>query len=38
MICSDLWAIHQRKCKNGMKEVSLVALLAMKSLLVGTWR
>jgi hypothetical protein len=23
--CSDLWAMHQRKCKNGKKEVSLVA-------------
>jgi hypothetical protein len=23
--CSDLWAIHQRKCKNGKKEVSIVA-------------
>jgi hypothetical protein len=23
--CSDLWVIHQRKCKNGEKEVSIVA-------------
>jgi hypothetical protein len=23
--CSDLWPIHQRKCKNGKKEVSIVA-------------
>jgi hypothetical protein len=22
--CSDLWAIHQRKCKNGKTEVSIV--------------
>jgi hypothetical protein len=27
MACSDLWAIHQRKCKNGKKKVSLVAYL-----------
>jgi hypothetical protein len=24
MICSDLWTIHQRKCKNGKKVVFLV--------------
>jgi hypothetical protein len=35
MTCSDLCAIHQRKCKNGKKEVSLVARPVMKSLLVG---
>jgi hypothetical protein len=35
-MCSDLWAIHQRKCKNGKKEISIVTYLAMKSLLVGT--
>jgi hypothetical protein len=35
MTCSGLWAIHQRKCKNGKKEVSLDAYLGMKSLLVG---
>jgi hypothetical protein len=23
--CSDLWAIHQTKCKNDKKEVSIVA-------------
>jgi hypothetical protein len=34
--CSDLWTIHQRKCKNGKNEVPIVAQLAMKSLLVGT--
>jgi hypothetical protein len=22
--CSDLWVMHQRKCKSGKKEVSLV--------------
>jgi hypothetical protein len=22
--CSDLWAIHRRKCKHGKKEVSIV--------------
>jgi hypothetical protein len=38
MARSDLWVIHQRNCKNGKKEVSLVAELAMKSLLVGTGR
>jgi hypothetical protein len=38
MSCSDLWAIHQRKCKNGKTEVFLVAQPAMKSLLVGTGR
>jgi hypothetical protein len=36
MACSDLWAIHQRKCKNDKKEVSIVTYLLMKSLLVGT--
>jgi hypothetical protein len=36
MTCSDLWVIHQRKCKNGKNEVSLVSYLAMESLLVGT--
>ena len=30
--------MHKRKCKNGKKEVSLVTLLVMKSLLVGTGR
>jgi hypothetical protein len=25
MASSDLWAIHQRKCKNGKMEISLVA-------------
>jgi hypothetical protein len=34
--CSDLWAIHQRKCKEWQKGGSLVAWSAMKSLLVGT--
>jgi hypothetical protein len=38
MACSDLWGMRQWKCKNGKKEVSIVALLAMKSLLVGTGR
>jgi hypothetical protein len=38
MTCSDLWAIHQRKCKNDKKKVSLVTWLAMKSLLVGIER
>jgi hypothetical protein len=38
MACSYLWAIYQWKCKNAKKEVSLVALLAMKSLLVGIGR
>jgi hypothetical protein len=38
MACSDLWSIHQRKCKNGKKEASLVARLAMKSLLMCTGR
>jgi hypothetical protein len=33
--CSDLWTIHQRKWKNSKNVVSLVAYLAMKSLLVG---
>jgi hypothetical protein len=23
--CSDLWSIHQRKCKNGKMNVSIVA-------------
>jgi hypothetical protein len=36
MTCSDLSAIHQRKCKNGKKEVFLVACAAMKSLHVDT--
>jgi hypothetical protein len=27
MACSDIWAICQRKCKNGKTEVSLVAQL-----------
>jgi hypothetical protein len=36
--CSDLWAIHQWKCENGKKEVSLVARAEMKSLLVGIGR
>jgi hypothetical protein len=35
MACSDLWAIHLRKCNHGKNEVSLVARAAMKSLLVG---
>jgi hypothetical protein len=34
--CSDLWAIHPRKCNHGKKEVSLIARAVMKSLLVGT--
>jgi hypothetical protein len=34
--CSDLWDIHQRKCKEWQKGGSLVAWPAMKSLLVGT--
>jgi hypothetical protein len=38
MACSDLWVIHQMKCKNGKTEVSLVTQLEMKSLLVGTRR
>jgi hypothetical protein len=38
MTSSDLWAIHQRKCKNGKMEVFLVAKLAMKSLLIGIGR
>jgi hypothetical protein len=25
MACSDLWAIHPRKCNHGKKEVSIVA-------------
>jgi hypothetical protein len=35
-VCSDLWAIHQRKCKEWQKGGSLVAWPAMKPLLVGT--
>jgi hypothetical protein len=35
MTCSDLWVIHQRKCKNGENEVSPVAWPAMKLLLIG---
>jgi hypothetical protein len=38
MACSDFWAIHQRKCKEWQKGVSLVAWPAMKSLLVDTGR
>jgi hypothetical protein len=33
--CSDLWAIHQRKCKEWQKGGSLVAWPTMKSLLMG---
>jgi hypothetical protein len=36
MVCSDIWAIHPRKCNHGKKEVSLVARAMMKSLLEGT--
>jgi hypothetical protein len=38
MSCTNLWAIHPRKCSHGKKEVSLVACVVMKSLLVGTGR
>jgi hypothetical protein len=38
MACSDLWAIHQRNCKEWRKRGSLVARPTMKSLCVGTGR
>jgi hypothetical protein len=38
MTCSDLWAIQQRKYKNGKNDVSLVARPAMKSLHIGIGR
>jgi hypothetical protein len=38
MTCSDLCAVHQRKYKKMVKAGFLIAWLAMKSLLVGTWR
>jgi hypothetical protein len=36
MACSDLWVIHQRKCKEWQKGGSLLARPVMKSLLMGT--
>jgi hypothetical protein len=38
MVCSDLGAIHQRKCKEWQKGGFLVGRSAMKSLHVGTGR
>jgi hypothetical protein len=34
--CSDLWAIHQRMCKEWQKGGFLVAHVVLKSLRVGT--
>jgi hypothetical protein len=36
--CSDLWAIHKRKCKEWEKGGFLVVLPVIKSLRVGTGR